>query len=185
MACVAVASMPLALSACSADSHSSGDSSATTTGHSKTEGTSRSTVSTTAISSKAGGEALAAYRGMWADMASAARTANYQDPILTQHASGAALSTLVQGLYSYRQQGLVIMGTPVTHPRVTSLTPAVDPTQADVSDCFDDTHWLAYKATGGLENNFPGGHRQISAVVTDTDGTWKVTQLDTGAEGSC
>jgi hypothetical protein len=54
-----------------------------------------------------------------------------------------------------------------------------------VSDCFDDTHWLAYKATGGLENNVPGGHRKISAVVTDIDGTWKVTQLDTGAEGSC
>ena len=77
------------------------------------------------------------------------------------------------------------MGTPVTHPTVTSLTPATDPTQANVSDCFDDTHWLAYKATGGLENNVPGGHRHVSAVVTDIAGTWKVTQLDTGAEGSC
>jgi hypothetical protein len=122
---------------------------------------------------------------MWADMVSAARTADYQDPVLADHATGVALSTLVQGLYSYRQQGLVIMGKPVTHPTVTSLTPAAEPTQANVSDCFDDTHWLAYKATGGLANNVPGGHRKISAVVTDIDGTWKVTQLDTGAEGSC
>src|ERR1700733_5468632 len=118
---------------------------------------------------------------MWMDMASAARTADYQDPILAQHASGAALSTLVQGLYSYRQQGLVIMGTPVAHPGVTWLPPATDPTQASLSYCFDDTHWLAYKATGGLENNGPGGHRQVSAVVTDINGVWKVTQLDTGA----
>jgi hypothetical protein len=118
-------------------------------------------------------------------MVIAARAADYQDPTLSLYASGAALSTLVQGLYSYRQQGLVIMGTPVTHPIVTSLTPSADPTQANVSDCFDDTHWLAYKTTGGLENNVPGGHRQVSAVVTDIDGTWKVTQLDTGAEGSC
>lgn len=128
---------------------------------------------------------MAAYRGMWSDMVIAARAADYQDPTLSLYASGAALSTLVQGLYSYRQQGLVIMGTPVTHPIVTSLTPSADPTQANVSDCFDDTHWLAYKTTGGLENNVPGGHRQVSAVVTDIDGTWKVTQLDTGAEGSC
>jgi hypothetical protein len=177
MACVAVASAPLTLSACGGGSHSAGNSSVTTT--------STPTSSLGTPSSRAAGNALAAYRGMWAEMVVAARTADYQDPILAQHASGAALSTLVQGLYSYRQQGLVIMGTPVTHPTVTSLTPSADPTQANVSDCFDDTHWLAYKTTGGLENNVPGGHRQVTAVVSDIGGTWKVTQLDTGAEGSC
>lgn len=185
MACVGVACLPLIVSSCGGGSHSVGDSSVTKPSASTTRGTSRSTSSPSAPSSRAAGNALAAYRGMWADMVAAARTADYQDPILMQHASGAALSTLVQGLYSYRQQGLVIMGTPVTHPTVTSLTPSADPTQANVSDCFDDTHWLAYKTTGGLENNVPGGHRQVTAVVSDIGGTWKVTQLDTGAEGSC
>jgi hypothetical protein len=185
MACVAVASAPLTLSACGGGSHSAGNSSVTTTSGSSSRDAPTSTSSPSTPSSRAAGNALAAYRGMWANMVVAARTADYQDPILAQHASGAALSTLVQGLYSYRQQGLVIMGTPVTHPTVTSLTPSADPTQANVSDCFDDTHWLAYKATGGLENNAPGGHRQVSAVVTDLNGIWKVTQLNTGAEGSC
>jgi hypothetical protein len=185
MACVAVASAPLTLSACGGGSHSADDSSVTTTSDSSSRDTSTPTSSLGTPSSRAAGNALAAYRGMWAEMVVAARTADYQDPILAQHASGAALSTLVQGLYSYRQQGLVIMGTPVTHPTVTSLTPSADPTQANVSDCFDDTHWLAYKTTGGLENNVPGGHRQVTAVVSDIGGTWKVTQLDTGAEGSC
>ena len=183
--CVAVAGMPLTLSACGADSHSPSDSSVSTTSGSSSRDTSTSSSSSRTSSSTAAVNALSAYRGMWADMVVAARTADYQDPILPQHASGAALSTLVQGLYSYRQQGLVIMGTPVTHPTVTSLTPSADPTQANVSDCFDDTHWLAYKTTGGLENNVPGGHRQVTAVVTDIVGTWKVTVLDTGAEGSC
>jgi hypothetical protein len=183
MACLVVASVPLTLSACGGTSHSVSGSSVTTTSGKSTHDT--STASTDSISSSAKTKALDAYRGMWADMVSAARTADYQDPILSDNASGAALSTLVQGLYSYRQQGLVIMGTPVTHPAITSLTPAADPTQANVSDCFDDTHWLAYKATGGLENNVPGGHRQVTAVVIDTGGTWKVTELDTGAEGSC
>jgi hypothetical protein len=122
---------------------------------------------------------------MWADMVSAAATTDYQDPILAEHASGTALSTLVQGLYSDRQQGIVIMGKPITHATIISLTPAADPTQANVSDCFDDSRWLAYKATGGLANNVPGGHRQVSAVVSDIAGTWKVTELATGAEGSC
>jgi hypothetical protein len=185
MACVAVASAPLTLSACGGGSHSAGNSSVTTTSGSSSRDAPTSTSSPSTPSLRAAGNALAAYRGMWANMVVAARTADYQDPILAQHASGAALSTLVQGLYSYRQQGLVIMGTPVTHPTVTSLTPSADPTQANVSDCFDDTHWLAYKTTGGLENNVPGGHRQVTAVVSDIGGTWKVTQLDTGAEGSC
>jgi hypothetical protein len=185
VACLAVASVPLTLSACGASSQSDSGSSVTKPSVSTSRDTSTPTSASTKAQSIAEGEALVAYRGMWADMASAARTADYQDPILAQHASGAALSVLVQGLYSYRQEGLVIMGTPVTHATITSVAPAANPTVANVSDCFDDTHWLAYKASGGLENNVPGGHRQVSAVVTDTNGTWKVTTLETGAEGSC
>jgi hypothetical protein len=122
---------------------------------------------------------------MWRDMAAAGRTANYQDPRLAPYASGEALATLVRGLYSYKRSGWVIKGTPVTHPRVTSLTPAGDPRQATVRDCFDDTHWLVYKATGGLADSTPGGHRRVAAVLQKADGMWKVTQLHTGPEGSC
>lgn len=122
---------------------------------------------------------------MWADMAAAARTADYRSPGLAQHAAGAALSQLVRGLYAYRQQGLVIKGRPVTHPTVTALSPTGDPTRATVSDCFDDTGWLVYRASGGLKNNIPGGHRHVAATLQDFGGTWKVTRLDTGVEGSC
>ena len=125
---------------------------------------------------------ISAYNAMWMDMAAAAKTANYQDPVLANHASGAALSTLVRGLYSYRHQGLVIMGTLVTHPRVTALSPTAD---ASVIDCIDDTHWLVYKKTGGLENNVPGGRRRVTATLAQLGGVWKVTVLDSGAEGSC
>lgn len=122
---------------------------------------------------------------MWADEVIAAATADYQSPLLARHAAGAALSLLVRGLYTYRQEGLVAKGQPVTHPQVTSLSPAGDPTQATVLDCFDDTHWLVYKVSGGLENTVPGGHRRVTAVVQDLGGVWKVTQLTTGAEGTC
>src|SRR3712207_8780642 len=36
-------------------------------------------------------EALAAYRGMWQDMVVAARTSDYQSPLLARHATGPAL----------------------------------------------------------------------------------------------
>ncbi|MHB8452696.1 MAG: hypothetical protein ACYDAQ_19920, partial [Mycobacteriales bacterium] len=129
--------------------------------------------------------ALAAYNGMWADEVVAARTADYQSPLLAQHAAGAALSLLIRGLYSYRLQRLVIKGQLVTHPVVTSLSPPGDPTKATVLDCSDDSHWLVYRAAGGLENNVPGGHRRVTAVVREVGGVWKVTELSTGAEGTC
>jgi hypothetical protein len=185
VACVAVASVPLTLSACGTDPHSTGGSSVTKPSTSTSLDTSTPMSSSTNARTIAEREALVAYRAMWADMSTAARTADYQDPILAEHASGAALSVLVQGLYSYRQEGLVIMGTPATHATITSATPAANPTVANVSDCFNDTHWLAYMSSGGLENNVPGGHRHVSAVVTNVNGTWKVTTLETGAEGSC
>jgi hypothetical protein len=128
---------------------------------------------------------MSAYKAMWNDMAAAAKTANYQDPVLANHASGAALSTLVRGLYDYQRRGLVIMGTLVTHPHLTALSPPADATSATVIDCIDDTHWLVYKKTGGLENHVPGGHRKVTASLAQRSGIWKVTVLNSGAEGSC
>lgn len=118
-------------------------------------------------------------------MTSAGATANYQDPALSRHASGAALSVLVRGLFWYKQKGLVIKGEPVMHPKVTSLDPADKPTRANILDCFDDSHWLIYKASGGLQDAQPGGHRRVTAVVQTITGAWRVTQLSTGPEGSC
>lgn len=128
---------------------------------------------------------VAAYNGMWADEQVAALTSDWQSPLLAQHASGAALSLLVRGLYSYRMQHLVIKGQPVTHPAISALTPTCAPRRATVRDCFDDTHWLVYKAAGGLKNNVPGGHGRVTAVLSQLNGTWKVTELTTAAAGTC
>jgi hypothetical protein len=133
----------------------------------------------------AAASALAAYRAMWADMVIASRTSNYQSPLLAESASGDALSVLVQGLAKNQQQGIVTKGEPILHPQVTSLTPAGSPTQATISDCFDDTHWLEYKSSGGLVNNTPGGHRATTAIVMNVGGTWKVDQLAVQATGTC
>jgi hypothetical protein len=122
---------------------------------------------------------------MWADMVIASRTSNYRSPLLPQHASGAALSVLVQGLAKNQAQGIIAKGEPILHPQLTSLSPASDPTQATISDCFNDAGWLEYRISGGLVNSIPGGNRETEAIV-DVDGdSWKVTQLVVQKIGTC
>lgn len=146
------------------------------------------TVPSTAVpspSQRTASAALAAYRAMWADVTIASRTADYQSPLLPQHAAGQALSTFVRNLYTFQHEGLVIKGAPVVHPQVVSMSPTTDPTAVDIVDCFNDTNWLDYKASGGLQNNVPGGHRRVTATVEGMGGIWKVTQITVGAEGTC
>lgn len=141
--------------------------------------------STTQMPTGAAAEALTVYRAMWTDMVTAARTSDYQSPLLPENASGNALSVLVQGLAKNQQQGIVTKGEPILHPQVTSLSPAGSPTQAAITDCFDARQWLEYKTSGGLVNSTPGGRHATTAIVVDTNGTWKVTQLAVQAAGTC
>lgn len=140
---------------------------------------------TLASSSRPGDGPLDAYRAMWADLVSAARTSDYQSTLLSQHASGQLLTLFVQGLARDQLHGIVTRGQPVLHPVVTSLSPADDPTKANVTDCFDDTHWLEYRTAGGLAKNTPGGRRATTAQLVKHAGTWKVTQLVVGKTGTC
>jgi hypothetical protein len=145
-----------------------------------------SPTSTTTARSAIENDAIDAYNAMWADMASAARTADYQSPRLSRHATGDALSQLSRGLYANKQHGIVAKGDPVTNPTVTSVTPSTDPTSVVISDCFDDSHWLNYVAsTNELQNDTPGGRHATTATVSSSDGTWKVAELAVGAVGTC
>ena len=118
-------------------------------------------------------------------MVTAAKTDNYQSPGLAQHAFGNALAVLIHGLYTNQRNGVVTKGEPILHPRVASITPATGPTQAAIVDCFDDTHWLNYKTSGGLQNDIPGGRHRTTAVVQNEAGVWKVTQLHVERSGTC
>jgi hypothetical protein len=122
---------------------------------------------------------------MWADMVTASRTSDYKSTLLAENASGDALAVLTHDLAENQQAGLVTKGKPSLNPQVTSLTPAQNPTQATITDCVNDTNWLNYKTTGGLQNNTPGGRHATTAIVVNTAGTWKVTQLALQAVGTC
>lgn len=126
--------------------------------------------------------ALAAYTAMWTDVSKAINTDDYQASYLSDHLSGQALLTITDNMSADKKQGIVAHGAPVLHPVVTS---AAAPTVA-ISDCMDDRAWLqVYAATGKLVDNVPGGFRATTATVTNQNGIWKVTQINTEADGTC
>ena len=176
----------VALASCSGST----DTSTTTPHKARTDGASASP--TTAAQ-----QAIAVYKAMWADVQVASQTLSipatgsaapspttpsYQNPILQQHLDGQALLTIEENLDTDESQGIIGLGAPVLHPTATDSSA----TTVQVRDCMDDTHWLEYyAATHTLVNDIPGGHRYTTATVTDENGTWKVTQLDTRDDGSC
>ena len=126
--------------------------------------------------------ALAAYSAMWADVQALSETSNYTDPRLGAHLDGQAYMTISENMSVNKANGIIGLGAPVLHPHVVTA----NATTVSLADCMDDTHWLEYyAATRKLVDNVPGGYRYTAATVTDENGTWKVTALDTRQDGSC
>jgi hypothetical protein len=81
-----------------------------------------------------------------------------------------------------KAQGVIALGQPVLHPVVVSASA----TSVDIQDCVQDTGWLQYYAsTRKPVNDIPGGYRSTTATVTDQNGVWKVTEMNSGSDGSC
>jgi len=135
----------------------------------------------------AGQQAIAAYLGMWEDMAVAAETSNWQDPRLVQHATSVALTNITRGLYGDKANGLVTKGRPKNAPQVSSVEPPSAPTKVIIADCGDDSQWQHYRLDNGQPaNDGPNGRRQINAVVEkQQDGAWRVTDFGIHEVGSC
>lgn len=125
---------------------------------------------------------LAAYRAMWADLVEANQTSNYQAPYLPDHLAGQALLTVTDNMAVEKAQGVIALGQPVLHPVVVSASVS----GVNIQDCFSDIGWLEYHAsTKKPVDDTPGGYRSTTATVTDENGTWKVTQINSGADGTC
>jgi hypothetical protein len=119
---------------------------------------------------------------MWKDVAEAINTDDYQASYLSNHLAGQALLTITDNMAVQKSQGIVGHGAPVLHPVVTSATAST----VAISDCLDARAWLQYYAASGkLVDNVPGGFRVTTATVTDQNGIWRVTQINTGADGTC
>lgn len=135
----------------------------------------------------AGKEALAAYRGMWADFVTAGLTSDWRSPDLGRHAIGVALTNLSRSLYADHYNGIVTKGEPILNPIVRSADPTDDPVKVIVGDCGDSSHWLKYRADdGALTSATSGGRRRITGVVDkQADGSWKVSDYAVEDLGTC
>jgi hypothetical protein len=130
-------------------------------------------------------QALRAYLGMWNAFVTASRTADYQSASLARYAAGDALSVLVHGLYENYRDGIVTRGQPLFDPRVTIAASGGVAVGASVTDCADSSRWLDYYTSGRPDGGPPHGRRRIRAQLQLFDGTWKVTYLVVGKEGTC
>ena len=135
----------------------------------------------------AGRKAVDVYIEMWQNMASAARTSDWQSPLLSEFTTGEALNTISRGLYTDHQNGLVTKGAPKNSPSVSTVEPPDNPTKVMITDCGDSTNWLKYRAdTGELADDEPGGRRAITAVVNlQGNGSWMVSDFAVQELGTC
>lgn len=133
------------------------------------------------------GAAIAAYLGMWQDVATVSTTSDWRSPRLAHNATGDALSVLSRTVYADHYNGLVSRGQPVNNPQVSSVDPPNAPTIVMISDCGDDSKWLKYRADNGQPaDDTKGGRRAITAEVKlARDGSWKVTRFAVEAVGTC
>lgn len=135
----------------------------------------------------AGQQAVAAYLGMWEDYAVAAETSNWQDPRLSQHATGIALTNITRGLYTAKTNGEVSRGRPKLYPQVFSMEPPTAPSKVIITDCGDSTDWTQVRAdTGEPADDTPDGRRRINAIVEkQADSAWRVSDFGVHEVGSC
>ena len=173
-AAVAVGGVAVLATACSSTATSTAAASGTAT-HTPTASASPSTPNPAT-------EALAAYAAMWAEVVAANKTSDYQAPDLADHLGGQALLTLTTNMAAEKEQGIIALGRPVLHPTVVSASA----TSVHIQDCVQDKAWLQYyAATEKLVDNVPGGDRATTATVTDENGVWKVTEMNSGSDGTC
>ncbi|UUV28561.1 hypothetical protein NQK81_27700 [Amycolatopsis roodepoortensis] len=132
-------------------------------------------------------KAIAAYLGMWKDVAAVATTSDWQSPRLADHATGDALSVLSRQMYADHYNGLITKGKPVNLPVVQSVEPQDTPKTVMIRDCSDASNWLKYRADNGQPaDNEPGGKHLINAEVKlAVDGSWRVTRFAVEGTGTC
>lgn len=162
-------------------------STGTTSAPSGTKAPSAAPTSTNSVAEQAKVQALAAYRGMWQDFATAGTNSDWQSAQLGRYSTGTALNNMHKALFADHTNGVVTKGSPVLNPAVDSIDSTASPTKITVKDCGDSTHWLKYRTSDGQPaDDSPGGRRLIYAnVQMQSDGSWKVSDYAVHDVGTC
>jgi hypothetical protein len=126
---------------------------------------------------------LAGYLAYWDAVIHANATASPNDPLLVQHATGAALTDIRAGIARNRTQELSVRGTVTHQARVL----ARDGDSATVDDCYDTRNWKPVdvksgKDIGAVPDNGTGRYRE-RYTMRQISGIWLV--VTSKSTGSC
>ncbi|WP_194909575.1 hypothetical protein [Catenulispora rubra] len=190
LAAVVAAAAIVSAAGCSSGAKTTGASAPGGSGSSSASG-SASTNAQTATSAPSGADSLgpqaqAAYRGMWSDVIGVLAKSNYQDPVLTHHLSGAALSYWVKAIYIDQRNAAVGQGQPtLQHPTVTRIVGTGASAQVVLDDCVDMKPWRMVASDGTPVDPTADGRHKVEVLVLQSGGAWKIDQFAFSAEGTC
>jgi hypothetical protein len=168
---VLLVGVTLTLAACSGNRDANDVTAPTTTGPPTTASSAAPTTATTQATEAA---VLAAYRGFWADVVTAGKTADWQSSRLARHATGKVLARVRGQFRALDSQGFVALGTIKVSPRIVRLAG----TKATVQDCVDTSRFRRYDPKNRRWLDQLGGQPdgQRSTLTLDGQGTWKVAE---------
>lgn len=132
-------------------------------------------------------QVLAVYRNMQAAAVRAFADPAADHPEVQRYATDEALAGIESSIVFYRQNGTVLRGGPVLHPRVTSLRPEMDPTTAAIEDCLDSTNWTPVRLATGETVTAPGQRLQypVHSVARLLDGKWLIAESIPDRAAAC
>ena len=130
--------------------------------------------------------ALAAYRGFRQAEVRAEAKADPKGSGLERYAFDKALDGVYSAVLYFRQQGIVVRGTPTLNPTVTSVTLGA-PSRALITDCFDTSKWEAVYKDTGKSAVAPGQARRtvVTAAVEVYRGQWMVRTVTNQRDRTC
>ncbi|MEQ1788464.1 MAG: hypothetical protein ABL966_15535 [Acidimicrobiales bacterium] len=138
-----------------------------------------SSTTTSVVSTPAEADVLDAYAASWGAFGALVNGEATDDP--TEYYDGDQLDIVEARIRQYAEEGLELRGSADLAPGRVSIVGQA----ASLVDCQIDRTYAVDRATGSTV--IPAGARPQEVVVelVRSDGRWKVTSADYGAEGSC
>ncbi len=130
---------------------------------------------------------LAAYEGMWRELAVAVRKPAAGGTRIEDYASGEALATVRRDVRTMREAGTRANGRLGHEPKVTKMDPGASPPTATVRDCVDLKDWETTRegTPVPLPSGQPMRYRTTAQAEQWDDGRWRVITYTQHGEQTC
>ena len=134
----------------------------------------------------AAGQAIAAYRATYGDVATAAARGSHTDPVLGRHAIGQAKTLLAQSAYFYVGQNVVPRGLPGLRIEVATLAFDANPQTAILKTCVDGRRQLLVdRKSGRPVSGFTAKPQPETDFLRVYAGRWMVEGIKTDPKRTC